>query len=443
MDQAERPFARSGVGPPASSAIAERDLQRGWAAAPPVWLEEDSGRRWRVLFAGTWNHGPGPDFRDAVLLPSWGPALRGDVEIHQRLSGWRAHGHDTDPGYAGVSFELCAEGAPGQRCREATGAALPPRTVRLRSGPTAAAPPCVDLVARAGENAVEAALRRLSRERLLAKASRLGEDGCAADWTDAEADGHAYAALMGGLGAGSLASIAALPQRLPWPSLRQALQAGDSAALATRLTDVFAEGLGDALPGTTRGSGGRPANRPEKRLAAAAQVLLRLVASGDGSLARGVARLASLPEGEAIAALQVPRLLGRERARQLLVDAVYPFALAREGGSELVARWQRLGGARYGRTDPLRARLAADGLRVWANGQTQALLSLESCYCRAGACAVCPLARVGGPRPHRSPLPSPNAPEALGTDVGEGRWAHAPEARAGPGAPARPQRDLG
>ena len=429
MNQAERPFARSSVGPPASRTIAELDLQRGWAAAPPVWLEEDCGRRWRVLFAGTWNHGPGPDFRDALLLPSWGPALRGDVEIHQRLSGWRAHGHDTDPGYAGVSFELCAEGARGQRRKDAAGAALPPRTVRLRSGPSAAPPPCVDLVARAGAQAVEAALRRLSRERLLAKASRLGADGCAADWTEAEADGHAYAALMVGLGAGGRAEIAALPQRLPWRLLRPALQAADSAALARRLTDVFAEGQGDAPPGTARGARGRPANRPEKRLAAAAQLLLRLVASGGGSLAQGLARLASLPEGEAIGALQVPRLLGRERARQLLVDAVYPFALARGGGPELVARWQRLGGARYGRTNPLRARLAADGLRFWANGQTQALLSLESCYCRAGACAVCPLARVGGPRPHRSPLPSPNAPEARGTDAPEARGTDVPEAR--------------
>ena len=156
----------------------EMELQRGWASAPPARLREDSGREWRVLFAGTWNHGPGPDFRDALLLPAWGPALRGDVEIHRRPAGWHAHGHDADPAYARVLFQLSADRPPGLppgpgAARAGPRRPAPPRDAQLVRGLPAAPPPCAQVVQRGGRAAVVGALRRLSRERLLAKAGRL------------------------------------------------------------------------------------------------------------------------------------------------------------------------------------------------------------------------------------------------------------------------------
>ena len=413
----------------------EMELQRGWATAPPARLREDSGREWRVLFAGTWNHGPGPDFRDALLLPAWGPALRGDVEIHRRPAGWHAHGHDADPAYARVLFQLSADRPPGQAPGPPLGPAAarsgprrpaPPRDAQLVRGLPAAPPPCAQVVQRGGRAAVLGALRRLSRERLLAKAGRLRAVA------DEEADAAAYRALFAALGAGSMGTdgggIARIPDRLPWAELRRGLgssavtgdpgdaRAGDARdgpaadgpdplALAARLQGALP---GAALPEVAVAPG-RPANQPRRRLAAAATLLLRLHESGGGSLAAGLIGLARAPEREAIAALRAPRLLGAERARQLLVDAAYPFALAWAPDADLVGAWQRLGGARYGRTQALRARLAAGGLGDWRNGSTQALLGLERCYCRAGACAVCPLARVAGLRPGRAPLPSPNA----------------------------------
>ena len=373
----------------------ELELQRRWATAPPDRLRDEAGREWRVLFAGTWNHGPGPDFRDALLLPAWGPPLRGDVEIHRRPEGWRAHGHDVDPAYGRVLFQLCGEGASAAPARAPRPG--PRRNALLEAGGPGPSPPCTEVVQRAGEAAVLGALSRLGRERLLAKAERLRE--AAGPGGAEDLDAAAYAALFAALGAGG-DGVARIPERLPWAEARAALGEG-SAALAARLQG--------ALPAAAGKPRGRPANAPARRLAAAAQLLPRLSEAGGGSLARGLIGLTRLSEREALAALHVPRLLGEERARQLLVDAAYPFALARAPGGELAGAWERLGGARYGRTEALRGRLGAGGLRAWRNGSTQALLSLERCYCRSGACAVCPLARLAEIRPGRGPLPSPNA----------------------------------
>jgi len=56
-----------------------------------------------VEHPGDWNTGPGPDFQNAVLLV--GPDLRrisGDVEIHIRPADWQRHHHTGDPRYARV-----------------------------------------------------------------------------------------------------------------------------------------------------------------------------------------------------------------------------------------------------------------------------------------------------------------------------------------------------
>ena len=345
---------------PAQVVPTEAVLQRAWATAPPSWLNDAEGGAWRVLFAGTGNHGPGPDFRDALLLPPRGVPLRGDLEIHRTPAGWDQHGHDRDPAYARVMLHLCGV------------------------DPAAACP---------------WALRRLGRERLHARAQRLADRNGGREGTDAAA----YRALLVSLGrGGNEAVFAALVARLPWASIAADVARGDLAAVGRRLQGA----AGGPLPARA----GRPANAPARRLEAAARLLVRFGAGGEeGALARGLVSLAVQPEAEALAALRLPGVLGRERARQILVDAAYPLALSRGDAAQLVGDWLRLGGARYRRTAALRDRLQAGGLQTWRNGETQALLSLERCYCRAGACAVCPIARLARGRPAPGPRPSPNA----------------------------------
>lgn len=68
------------------------------------------GRRLRVLHPGFWNHGPGPDFRGAVLQIEQDAPFTGDVEVDLHSSGWRGHGHDRNRHFAGVKLHVVWEG---------------------------------------------------------------------------------------------------------------------------------------------------------------------------------------------------------------------------------------------------------------------------------------------------------------------------------------------
>lgn len=86
-------------------AFCERHLQCIWADArlrPPL-LQTVDGEAVRIESAGEWNTGPGPDFLRTTLLI--GPDMRrvtGDVEIHVRPADWQRHGHSGDGRYRNV-----------------------------------------------------------------------------------------------------------------------------------------------------------------------------------------------------------------------------------------------------------------------------------------------------------------------------------------------------
>ncbi|MSU61493.1 MAG: DUF2851 family protein [Pedosphaera sp.] len=69
-------------------------------------LHTSDGRTVKVLHPGFWNHEAGPDFRDAVIQLDGAAALRGDVEIDLSGSGWRGHGHHSNPNYRGVILHV-------------------------------------------------------------------------------------------------------------------------------------------------------------------------------------------------------------------------------------------------------------------------------------------------------------------------------------------------
>ena len=346
----------------------ELELQLRWAEGrwPRPWLRlagaagEDGGEV-RVCFAGHWNRGPGPDFRDAILLDRQGRVRRGDVELHLERSGWRAHGHHRDPAYGGVLLHVLADprGLDAAPASEPAAAVLPPDDT------SAAAPPCVTLIKRVGARAVSAKLRSLA-------ASRLRRKTLAVAALSDDPDHRAALALARALG----------QPRNP-DAMEHALRDAEFDP------DAVAAALGRRSWRRGRGPmGGRDG------VAKALSTLLRRWGA-PANWAAAANRLARAPQAESVAELRIPKLLGRTRALQTLADAVYPTALANGDAAAAPAAlqgWFALPAARYQRTDDLRERLTA--LPEWSHPETQALLDLERSWCRQGACSICPLART-------------------------------------------------
>ena len=61
-------------------------------------LVTTDGRSVDVIHLGTWTHGFGPDFRNAVISIDNGPAEHGSVELHLRTRGWMDHRHHLEAG---------------------------------------------------------------------------------------------------------------------------------------------------------------------------------------------------------------------------------------------------------------------------------------------------------------------------------------------------------
>ena len=371
----------------------EAALQRRWATGqwPWPWLHpEGGGPPLRVHFAGRWNHGPGPDFRGAILLDAAGRARRGDVELHRRPAGWRSHGHHRDPAYARVLLHVVGGG--GRASVGPPAALLPPPQADSQPPPS---PPCARVAQRAGGPAVAARLRRLARARLMRKAAllrrrraewrargRTDGDELLVGWAFARALGMPHNAALCGAGLEAV-----------WP----------------RISDLRGELA--ARGGWQRGRGalGAPAGAAEALTA----LLGPLLTGRRGEAAAFCLRLADAAPAAAIGELRIPRLIGPTRARQLLADAVYPAAIALgaleappAAAAAIERRWLNLPPTRYRRTEALRERLGAIPVR---HGEAQALLDLERTRCAQGACAACPLGRLAREHPRPPALiPSPN-----------------------------------
>jgi hypothetical protein len=102
-------------------------------------LREDlklaDGRALRVLHPGFWNHGAGPDFRDAVLQFDRDLPFTCDVEIDLHPSGWKGHAHDRNPNFQNVKLHVVWDGEVESLALRGDAAT---RSVRSASGTTLA-----------------------------------------------------------------------------------------------------------------------------------------------------------------------------------------------------------------------------------------------------------------------------------------------------------------
>ncbi len=215
----------------ATACLSEADLALIWSGCrfPPEALRTPDGRLVGVRYPGRHNAGPGPDFRDAVILLD-GEERRGDIELHVRASNFRGHGHDRDPAYERLALHVVylADDGPetglhgGGRAPVAAFAPwLTQRAAELKrwlAAPALWEEPCRSAQRRLGAADVEAALLAAGGRRFAAKVARLAE------------------------AAAALGEEAAL-----WQALFDALGVGGDRAGFNRLAHIFSPALARSL----------------------------------------------------------------------------------------------------------------------------------------------------------------------------------------------------
>ena len=450
--------------PPAP--FAERHLQCIWAddRLRPTTLATAGGERVQVEHPGEWNTGPGPDFLNAALLV--GPELRrltGDVEIHIRPGDWQRHRHADDPRYRRVCAHVAYHPGTLPAAELPAGAlqislrpaldALPDFSfdnIDLLAYPVAARaapPPCRAAMARLAPPARGATLDAAGETRLRRRAELL--QSAMLDRGPAQV---MYEEVMAALGyRPNKASFRRLARLLPLDRLREkaggdpirayALLMGCAALLPDPSskrawddeTKTFVRRCWDAwwplsdeflsrrIPRADWITAGiRPANRPERRLIAAALLFARapglpeqlaaIAQNPRGVAAEKLLALFALPAApywanrlsfSAAPAQEPVALVGPSRAQAILVNLLLPaFAamgapaeawkslladLPAEESNELIKQTAlRLFGPDHA------PRLYRSGLR------RQGLIQIHHDYCLGDRtlCAACPFPKT-------------------------------------------------
>ena len=341
------PAADSGIGRPprvisrkSPRGTPEKTLQDAWrrSAARDISLKASDGRWYRVVYAGRRGGSYGPDFVDAVLMRDDGSRVTGDVEIHVRRNGWRAHGHDKDPRYNGVTFHAFLENTG-----EAGTVSSANRDVReLRLGPLLGGKRRVES---RSESATGPDVPVVEPLPLPLDLSTAGEERFAARVSGAElamrhdgVDQALYLAVMECMGfPRNKRQFRELARRLPWASLVSRVTTGDVSRMEDLLLWAGAFAGKPAGAGRLNGSApvwtrpaGRPDNAPERRIRGAARLAARWSEGGGPARTMTAIVLGSKKPRDVIRAFEAPgegerrSLIGRGRAAEIVVNAVLP-----------------------------------------------------------------------------------------------------------------------
>jgi len=361
-----------GDGPP------ERLLQQIWQHQRLLRdeLKTVDGRRVRVVHPGFWNKEAGPDFRDAIIQIEGNEAAVGDVEIDLQASGWKGHGHATNPAYKKVILHVLWD-APAEARREHPQIVLKSvldsplaeleRWLAGEPGPIAASikGECAAPLRELGPEMIEALLSQAALIRFRRKAAQIEARARQRGWEQA-----LWEELLAALGykhntwpMRRVAEILPLAndQRASGPAAEArflgvgnllpgeiAVTKNDSDRHARLLWDHWwrqADGLEPVPKAAWRFAGLRPANHPARRLALAAewasngsiaqrleQWLLAEVTEED--LEESLAKALSVPENafwsrhwtfRSKPTRDAQPLLGSSRATDLSINVILPW----------------------------------------------------------------------------------------------------------------------
>ncbi len=384
-------------------------LARYWNAGRlPDNCRTTDGRAVHVVYRGQWSYGYGPDFRGAILSLGHEPTIRGDVEIHLRATDWRQHGHCGNPMYDGVILHIVWQAdttipsaSPVLELRRYVAAeelaALPDpggldESLCSVFQQSATAARAVQIIERAGDARFEARCAVLEGELASAPPEQV-----------------LYAALMECMGyAGNTLPFRLLAEAVPY----EGVASPHAATVAQRLraSSGLVEGADQSAllhRDQWKLARVRPANHPLRRIEGVAEVIAR--AERHGGLLPYLASTAAMPGSSALLArLQAntgeETLIGRDRAVEIAVNAVLPFAsaLARsEGRLEVEDAAQRLwrdmpraGRSRVERAMRDHIAMPARSTALRTARHQQGLLHLYKRYCAQRLCDLCPLSQL-------------------------------------------------
>lgn len=354
-------------------------------------LVASSGQWLQVVYPGRVNGDSGPDFCGAIIADEAGGLMKGDIELHVRASDWRAHGHHHDPRFNRVILHVVMWDDTGRPAQLQNGATTPSLALYnclqgsledlCQQGelPRFSLEPCYTALERWGDTKVRQVLEDAGEERFRAKAA-LFEAGLAVE----EPQQVLYEGVMEALGySKNKEPFLELARRLPLqvvegfvqgkPPQRQllvsqALLFGVAGLLPSqrpsKTVNREALRLAEEMECIWRSFGStecmrendwrffrvRPDNLPSRRLAAAGHLVVRYMEKGLvegilGAVTKGaVTRVSGRLEqslmvtdsgywarhadlvGEARALSS--SLIGRGRARDIIVNIILPFSFA-------------------------------------------------------------------------------------------------------------------
>lgn len=419
------------------------------------------GKGVQVLFPGRQNSDRGPDFCHATITIDGGKRLHGDVELHVRSREWQAHGHHRDPNYNGVILHVVMwndgrEVSVLQSGEKVPILALSPylsgsleelqQAVHLSLVPKGAGHQVLHCHDGA---AVGELLDKAGEERFRSKSARFRAKAAAN-----EPDEVLYGGIMRGLGyAKNKGPFEELARLLPLSALKQFATRGDTVEMQALML-----GVAGLLPAQRLGNYGsdhlsgcnepevkrlqqawrafdvgetmsafdwrffrvRPENFPPRRIVAASYLLSR---HGGGLLGDMLATVGQASVGrvqrelEQSLMVQVggywashydfgieagwnPSLIGRGRAREIVVNVVLPFLFA--WGEKLSQTWLKDRAMQLYRDHPRlgensvtrymeRQIFGEDQAKVTSVCQQQGLIHFYEVFCVEGRCYDCPL----------------------------------------------------
>ncbi|MHB8105496.1 MAG: DUF2851 family protein [Dehalococcoidales bacterium] len=409
----------------------------------------------RIVYPGRRNDDRGADFKDAIIATGGGQ-LKGDIEIHVKASYWWTHRHHQDSAYNRVILHVVYQNDTVKTLVLENGFKVPTLALRdyIENNDSVSVPPpipCRGAGYHGNAQLIASRLDVAGEARFLVRVALFKES-----IAQSGAGQALYQGIMTALGySKNKAAMAELATRMPLESLEAIApdQIPDSEYLvqcqsrlismagllpsqreAWQLTNNFIEDWEAILENKWAGWDipahmsakdwhffkVRPGNQPVRRIAAMSYLLLRY--RHKGLLAGLEDRLKDIGAAKEIHSLEeallvppdsywsryldfcipaygiVPALLGQERAADIIVNVLLPFAYARglkeQHEKTLTIYRDCRAPAENSLVKHMRQQLGISRFLVSTARRQQGLIHIYKTFCLEGVCSECPLSNI-------------------------------------------------